>query len=117
MNVYGDLIMLESVLQNIVNNAIKFSHTGDKITISCTQEDNHLVRVTVTDTGVGMTQEQINRLFDMEYSASKLGTDGERGTGLGLLLCKEFVHRNGGSLKVTSELNQGSQFSFTIPQI
>ncbi|MGY6530039.1 MAG: GAF domain-containing sensor histidine kinase [Cyanobacterium sp.] len=117
INVYGDLMMLESVLQNIVNNAIKFSHMGDKITVSCTQEDNDLIRIIITDTGVGMTQEQMNRLFEMEYSASKVGTEGEKGTGLGLLLCKEFVHKNGGSIKVMSELNKGSQFSFTIPKI
>lgn len=117
VNVYGDLIMLESVLQNIINNAIKFSHLGAKVTISCTQEDNDLIRIMVTDTGVGMNQEQMNRLFDMEYTATRPGTNGERGTGLGLLLCKEFVHKNGGSLKVESRLDEGSQFSFTIPKI
>ncbi|MBE9223145.1 GAF domain-containing sensor histidine kinase [Cyanobacterium stanieri LEGE 03274] len=117
INIYGDLIMLESVIQNLVNNAIKFSHMGEKITITCELENNNLVRVIVADSGVGMTQEQMNRLFEIEYTATKLGTEGEKGTGLGLLLCKEFVHRNGGSFRVESDLHQGSRFSFTIPRI
>lgn len=116
-NVYADLIMLQSVVQNITNNAIKFSHTGGKITVSSFIEDDNLIRVVISDTGVGMTPTQVDNLFEIEFCSSKPGTEGERGTGLGLLLCKEFVTKNGGTIKVESDLHHGSRFSFTVPRI
>ncbi|AFZ48084.1 GAF sensor signal transduction histidine kinase [Cyanobacterium stanieri PCC 7202] len=116
-NVYADPIMLQSVIQNIINNAIKFSHAGEKITVSSSIEDDHLMQVVIRDTGVGMTPEQVENLFEIEFCSSKPGTEGERGTGLGLLLCKEFVTKNGGTIKVESNLNYGSEFRFTVPRI
>lgn len=116
-NVYADQMMLQSVIQNIVNNAIKFSHAGDKIIISSVIEDDNSIRVIIADSGVGMSPEQVDNLFEIEFCSSKPGTEGERGTGLGLLLCKEFVTKNGGTIKVESNLNHGSEFHFTLPRI
>lgn len=114
--VYGDLKMLQSVLQNLVNNALKFTPEKGQVNVSSLVKDN-LIRVIVSDTGVGMTQQQIDGLFNIEHFISRDGTLGEKGTGLGLLLCQEFVAKNGGTMKVESKIGKGSQVSFTIPKI
>ncbi len=115
--VYADATMLKSVIQNLVNNALKFTPSGGKVTVTSMGDDEHFTRLIINDTGVGMTQSQIDQLFDMEYSTSREGTEGEKGTGLGLLLCREFVIKNGGTITVESLVGKGSQFSFTIPKI
>ncbi|MBF2056689.1 MAG: GAF domain-containing sensor histidine kinase [Cyanobacterium sp. T60_A2020_053] len=114
--IYGDTKMLQSVLQNLINNALKFTPEEGQVTVS-SQVEHNLIRVIVSDTGVGMTQQQVNKLFNIEHCISRDGTQGEKGTGLGLLLCQEFVAKNGGTMKVESHIGKGSQVSFTIPKI
>jgi len=105
--------MIHSVLQNLIGNSIKFTPSHGQIRISYDIQD-HWVKIVITDTGVGMAPDQLERLWDQQSSTT--GTAGETGTGLGLLLCQQFVERHGGKLAATSELGLGSTFSFTLPK-
>ena len=111
---FADIQLMETILRNLINNAIKFTPTGGSIHVSASQ--NHtVINVSVTDTGMGMNKEQIGSLFNFETTHSKQGTNGEKGSGLGLVLCKEFVEKNGGTITVDSQPGKGSTFSFTMP--
>ncbi|BAX82132.1 sensor histidine kinase [Labilibaculum antarcticum] len=101
-------------IRNIVNNAIKFTHKGGHITID-SQVNEDSISLHITDTGVGMSPELIDNLFQIDKDISTKGTDNEKGTGLGLILCKEFIERNGGSIIVKSEVNKGSEFIISLP--
>ena len=109
---YADKDMINLVLRNLVSNAIKFTPEKGEIMIQA-EEKRSMIEVSVKDNGVGISQENIQKLFS-EYYTSK-GTANESGTGLGLMLCKEFLTRNGGQMKVESEEGKGSVFSFTLP--
>ena len=111
--VYADKDMIELVLRNLLANAVKFCGKGDKIAISAEAND-HLVTVCVSDTGVGIMQEDVDKLFGLNAFTTR-GTDNEQGTGLGLLLCKDFVEKNNGRIWVESVPNEGSKFYFRIP--
>lgn len=112
LNFNADLNMMRFILRNLIMNANKFTKDG---TISVkTIDSDDFVEVIVTDTGVGMKPSQINRLFQWETRQSSDGTSGEKGTGLGLLICNEFVHKQGGKIWVESALGKGSSFHFTI---
>lgn len=113
-NVFVDRNHLLLALRNIINNAIKYTESGDKISVRAVQE-NGSTKITIEDTGVGMDEEVKAKLFSLEGTVSQLGTSGERGTGLGLVLVKNFVELNGGSLSVTSEKNKGSRFVVELP--
>lgn len=113
--VQADSLMLRSVLQNIVTNAIKFTPQGGVVTISAQQNDP-MVEICVQDYGVGMTEETKNMLLGSENSLSQLGTNKEQGTGLGLLLVKDFVAQHGGTIMIDSELGKGTCFKFTMPK-
>jgi len=115
LTVWADSKMVETVVRNLVTNALKFTRPGGKIIISCTdnQED---ARLSVEDNGVGMGKEQLENLFRIDTHFSTPGTDNERGTGLGLLLCREFIERHGGEIRVESEPGKGSSFSFSLPK-
>jgi len=102
-------------IRNIVNNAIKFTHLGGHITIDSQVNDDH-ISLHITDTGVGISPEVIDQLFKVGKNISTKGTNNEKGTGLGLILCKEFIERNGGSITVKSEVNKGSEFIITLPR-
>lgn len=112
---YIDSRMIETVIRNLVNNAIKFTDQGGSIVIAAKDLENEL-EVSVTDSGVGMPKEKAEKLFSLSESSSTDGTKGEKGTGLGLLLCRELVERNGGEMHVTSEPGKGSTFAFTVPK-
>lgn len=114
LDVVTDRNKVATVIRNLISNAIKFSFTSGSITIS-TAVENKFVKITVADHGIGMTTEEMHHLFIVDYKKSKLGTSNEEGTGLGLVLCKDFVQKLGGKMTVTSQLNQGSAFSFTLP--
>jgi len=101
------------VVRNLVTNAIKFSGNGDSITISAIKQDDDIL-VSISDTGTGMTEEQLNKLFKNRVD-SAMGTGNESGTGMGLLFCKDLVEKSNGKIWVTSQLNQGTTFYFTIP--
>ncbi|MEF8846405.1 MAG: PAS domain-containing sensor histidine kinase [Bacteroidales bacterium] len=112
--VYADRFMLETILRNLLSNAIKFTHNQGSIDIKAYREEKQTV-VSVQDTGVGMPQETADKLFYIENTFSTPGTNKEKGNGLGLILCKEFVEQHGGKIWVESEVSRGSTFSFTIP--
>ena len=115
--VMGDENMINSVLLNLISNAVKFTKRGGTVTINAGQIENKMVKVSISDTGVGMSQSIIDKLFVLDGKIVTKGTEGELSTGLGLLLCKEFVVKNGGNIFVESEEGVGSTFSFTLPGI
>lgn len=110
----ADEYMLRTIIRNLIGNSIKFTSDGGKIHIEA-KEENKSIQISVTDSGMGMKPEFISLLFNLEYNITKTGTKGEKGTGLGLLLCKEFVEMHGGKIWVNSKLGEGSTFTFTIP--
>jgi signal transduction histidine kinase len=112
--VHADENMIFSVLNNLISNAIKFSYSGSEIRVEAAQTDG-FVSVSVIDTGMGLNAESKNKIFRYDHHFLSKGTAGESGTGLGLILCKDFVEKNGGTIRVESEKNIGSTFTFTIP--
>lgn len=112
--VFADLNMLSTILRNLISNAIKFTPTGGSIKVSVKQTGDK-VEVCVADTGVGMDSSVVKKMFKINEVQSTLGTKGEQGTGLGLILCKEFVEKNGGEISIVSEKGKGSEFRFTLP--
>jgi len=116
LNISADKAMINAILRNLISNAIKFTNKDGNIIISAQQEQNEVV-VTVCDNGVGIRKDAIEKLFRIDESYTTAGTQKEKGTGLGLLLCKEFVFKHGGKIWVTSEFGKGSSFCFTIPRI
>lgn len=109
-----DRAMISTVLRNLISNAIKFSHPDTKIVVSSKRIGKESL-VTVQDNGVGIRKIDLDKIFRIDKSFTKAGTANEKGTGLGLLLCKEFVAKHGGNIWVESEFSKGSTFSFTIP--
>ena len=103
------------IIGNLTNNAIKFTPEGGTITISY-HENGDSIEIHILDTGVGMTSEVIGKLFRIEKGISTKGTNNEKGTGLGLILCKEFINKNGGNISVKSEVGKGSEFIITFPK-
>lgn len=106
--------MFHTILQNLLSNAIKYSHPGGKITIIAKEKD-HQLEISIKDQGVGMDAETLKKLFHIDETVSELGTDGERGTGLGLILSKEFIERHRGKILVKSEKGKGSTFTIQLP--
>ena len=111
--VFADKKMIDTIIRNIVSNAIKFTPENGNITIS-TESFPDKERLNIKDTGVGIPQDKIPLVFDMASNYSTLGTKKEKGTGLGLILCKEFVEKNNGKIELSSEVNKGTQFSVTF---
>lgn len=117
LEIFADTNMLNTVLQNLISNAIKYSHPGGTITISAEHLDD-AVEVTVSDTGTGMNEETRSKLFSLlKKEVSMPGTANEKGSGLGLILCKDFIDKHHGKIDVRSEPGKGSQFIFTIPDL
>ena len=111
----ADRNMIFSVIQNLVSNSLKFTNENGSIVLSAeVKEDNVIVKV--KDFGIGMTDEQLDSLFKLDSQVSGVGTQGEKGSGFGLLLCKQFVEINNGELEVESTVNEGATFSITLPQ-
>ncbi|WP_207421690.1 hybrid sensor histidine kinase/response regulator [Desertivirga brevis] len=111
--VHADALMLRSILQNLITNAIKFTPEGGVVRVSAKSNDR-MVEICVTDSGVGMNDEMRSKLFQ-QVAPSISGTNNEQGTGLGLLLVKDFVTQHGGTISVESELGKGTCFTFTMP--
>ncbi|MDP3830373.1 MAG: HAMP domain-containing sensor histidine kinase, partial [Ignavibacteriaceae bacterium] len=114
--VRADQNMINSICQNLLSNAIKFTHRNGKIILTSEEVDNNFIEVSVIDSGIGISLDLLNKLFKIEERVGQDGTDGEESTGLGLLLCKEFVEKNGGKIRVESIEGNGSTFSFTLPK-
>ncbi|MGN6398433.1 MAG: tetratricopeptide repeat-containing sensor histidine kinase [Mucilaginibacter sp.] len=115
-SVLADENHIKVILRNLISNAIKFTNNSGKITLATKMEDNSMI-VSVTDTGKGMSPEEVEKLFSLNTHFSNSGTSGERGTGIGLLLCKELVELNGGKLSVSSAISKGSTFYFNLPLV
>ena len=111
---FADKDMISTVIRNLITNAIKFTQPGGKITLTITLEQNGVL-ISVRDSGVGIPEKMIGKLFRIDQSYSTTGTNNEQGTGLGLILCKEFVEKHGGKIWVESEEGKGSSFIFTLP--
>jgi len=116
ITVTADEKMISSVIRNLISNAVKFTHKNGSVKVEASLQKDW-VEVSVSDNGVGMSAEAVDRLFRIDKSLSKPGTENEQGSGLGLLLCKEFVEKHGGKIRVESEPGKGSRFSFSIPLV
>jgi len=112
--IFADEALVDTVLRNLISNAIKFTFPNGKINISCSKSVDFLA-ITIKDTGIGISEDNINKLFRIESKFTQLGTEDEKGTGLGLILCKEFVEMHGGKIWVQSKIGYGSEFTFTLP--
>lgn len=112
---YADIDLTNTILRNLLNNAIKFTPSGSISVLVENDEENKQSVVKVVDSGVGMPSQKVETLFEVGTSSSTSGTSGKKGTGLGLIVCKEFVEKNGGAIWVESEDGKGTSFIFTLP--
>lgn len=112
--VKADENMIRSILHNFIHNSIKFTESGGSVNISAVKEDA-FIKITVKDTGVGIPQDRLKEILRIDMHLSTNGTDQEEGTGLGLILCKDLIEKQGGELFIESEVGKGSSFSFTVP--
>lgn len=115
LRIFADMDMISTVLRNLVNNALKYTPQGGKVRVTARKVPENKVRIEVSDTGTGIEPDIVADLFRIEKTVSREGLDGERGTGLGLILCKEFVERNNGTIGVESSPGKGSSFWVDIP--
>jgi signal transduction histidine kinase len=113
---YGDMEMTNAVVRNLISNAVKFTQAGRSVEVDVL-ELNEYLQITVKDQGVGISAENMEKLFRIDVKYKTTGTAGETGTGLGLVLCREFVELNGGKIWCESQENVGTAFHFTIPSI
>ena len=116
LTIIADKAMINTVLRNLISNAIKFTNPGGKVVISAAENENEVV-VTVKDNGIGVKKEIIDKLFLIDSNISRPGTQGEEGTGLGLILCRDFVVKHGGRIWAESEDGKWMRVTFTIPLI
>ena len=114
LTILADKNMLKTILRNLISNAIKFTHKNGKVEVNAIIENQYL-KISIIDNGIGMTKEIIEKLFKIDANLSTRGTENEKGTGLGLILCKEFVEKHGGKIWVESEDGKGSIFRFILP--
>jgi signal transduction histidine kinase len=115
LKVFADPLMIETVLRNLISNAIKFTPDHGSIEIMAQKVENE-IKVSVTDTGIGISEKDVENLFRIDSKTKRKGTNNEDGSGLGLILCKEFVEKNNGTIWVESTSEKGSSFIFTIPK-
>lgn len=114
INLTADKDMITTIIRNLISNGLKFTKSGGKITVSAKRKKGETI-IMIADTGIGISEKVASTLFKMTEVLSTDGTADEKGTGIGLLICKEFVDKHGGSIWVESELNVGTTFSFSIP--
>jgi signal transduction histidine kinase len=107
--------MFDTIVRNLVSNAIKFSTSGGKVNVTAGYNTDHFIEVKINDSGIGMAPDLINKLFQISEKTSRPGTAGELSTGLGLLLCKEFIEKHGGKIWAESIKGKGSTFFFSLP--
>ena len=115
--VFVDINMVQTVIRNLVFNAVKFTPKGGKVTLLAKVATGNNIEISIQDNGIGMGRNIIENLFRIDVHTNRKGTEGEPSTGLGLLLCKEFTEKNGGKIRVESEVGIGSTFYFTLPCI
>ena len=115
LEVFADEHMLASTIRNLTFNAVKYTPKGGKVSIAAKLIPGNSVEISVRDTGIGMTPEMVDDLFRLDVQTNRRGTEDEPSSGLGLLLCKDFVEKHGGKIWVESEEGKGSAFRFTLP--
>jgi PAS domain S-box-containing protein len=115
LEIRADIHMFDTIIRNLISNAIKFTISGGKVIVTANYNGDHYIVVKINDSGIGMAPELRNKLFQIDEKTSRPGTEGETSTGLGLLLCKEFIEKHGGKIWVESSVGQGSTFSFSLP--
>ena len=115
LTVFTDANMLEGIIRNLANNSVKFTPKGGRIVVSAKTEANSKIRISVKDTGIGMSKEMINNLFRLDVNTRRRGTEGEPNSGLGLIICQDLIEKLGGELLIESEQGKGTEFYFTIP--
>jgi PAS domain S-box-containing protein len=115
ITVFADIKMLQTVFRNLVSNAVKFTANGGKVDLSAKVIRDKTVEISVIDTGIGMNDEMVDNLFRLDVQTNREGTNGEPSTGLGLMISKDFIEKQGGKLWVKSEEGKGSDFKFTLP--
>jgi len=114
IKIVADQDTMNTILRNLLSNAIKFSNPNSYVDVSVLQNEK-FVAISITDFGVGIAVDELTKLFRIEHTVSKPGTAQEKGTGLGLILCKEFIELNGGTIKAESHINKESTFTITVP--
>jgi signal transduction histidine kinase len=107
--------MINTVLRNLLSNAVKFTPFNGRIVLASSERNNQ-IEISVRDTGTGIPKENLKRLFKIENKISTPGTENEKGTGLGLILCKDFIEKHNGEIWAESEPGKGSKFIFTLPR-
>jgi len=115
IEIVADAEMIRSIFLNLITNAIKFTPRQGRITLNAGHQQG-CTEITVTDNGVGMTHDEIEKLFRLDHQFSKVGTEGEKGTGLGVLLCSEMISRHGGTIEISSEVNAGTSVKIGLPE-
>jgi hypothetical protein len=114
LQVFADENMLASTFRNLASNAVKFTPAGGKVSISAKATPDGKIEISVKDSGIGMDAEILHNMFKLDVSISRKGTDGEPSTGLGLLLCQDFIEKHGGKIWAESKEGKGSTFYFTL---
>ncbi|MCX6277287.1 MAG: PAS domain-containing sensor histidine kinase [Bacteroidetes bacterium] len=116
LSVFADEHMVETVIRNLIANAVKFTHKRGRITVTAKKSEENSVEICVKDTGIGMIPAIRDNLFRLDIQTNRKGTEGESSNGLGLLICKDFIEKHGGKIWVKSEEGKGCAFYFTLPQ-
>ena len=114
LKIFTDKRVFQTIVRNLVSNSVKFTKQGGEITLQASRTDEKMIHISVQDNGIGMTREMIGNLFRLGSEVSRRGTDNEPSTGLGLIICNDFIGKNGGKLWVESEVDKGSTFHFTV---
>jgi signal transduction histidine kinase len=114
LRVFADYNMIDTAIRNLLSNAIKFTPKGGSIKLTGSQKEDKIV-IAISDTGRGMDADEVKKLFLIDQSFSKEGTEGEKGTGLGLIIVKEFISKNEGQIRVESEKDRGTTFTISLP--
>ena len=115
LRIHADYNMVDTVIRNLISNALKFTMEGGSVEVSAKQ-DTHRVEVAVSDTGIGINDQYMAKLFRIDDQYRRIGTANEKGTGLGLILCKEFIKQHSGNIWAESEVGKGATFKFTLPK-
>jgi signal transduction histidine kinase len=115
--VLADQNMIQTIVRNLLSNAIKFSHRGGSVIIKTTINDGNNANISIIDFGVGIEKSSLVKIFDISNSIGKPGTENEKSTGLGLILVKDFIEKNKGTITIDSQVGSGTTVSFTLPII
>jgi signal transduction histidine kinase len=116
LEIEADSRMLSTVIRNLVSNAIKFTPRGGDVYIKTDTKSKESVSIIIEDNGIGMSSELLQNLFSLKIETGRSGTEGEPSTGLGLLICNDFIKRHSGDIQIVSEIKKGSRVTITIPR-